>query len=97
MQKKQCAVSKVAKSSRTEPVKATVVCFLFSFFNLSNGSVYEATEPAVKASEAAHEATELVAKASEAAHAQHCFRSRESWTFAPDRRSLLSSLASVRN
>ena len=36
-------------------------------------------------------------KASEAAHAQHCFRSRESWTFAPDRRSLLSSLASVRN
>ena len=71
MQKKQCAVSKVAKSSRTEPVKATVVCFLFSFFNLSNGSVYEATEPAVKASEAAHEATELVAKASEAAHAQH--------------------------
>ena len=38
---------------------------------LSNGSVYEATEPAVKASEAAHEATEPVAKASEAAHAQH--------------------------
>ena len=71
MQKKQYAVSKVAKSSRIEPVKATVVCFLFSFFNLSNGSVYEATEPAVKASEAAHEATELVAKASEAAHAQH--------------------------
>ena len=33
--------------------------------------MYEATEPAVKASEAAHEATELVAKASEAAHAQH--------------------------
>ena len=40
-------------------------------YGLSNGSVYEATEPAVKASEAAHEATELVAKASEAAHAQH--------------------------
>ena len=49
----------------------------------SSCSFFEATEPAVKASEAAH--------------AQHCFRSRESWTFAPDRRSLLSSLASVRN
>ena len=40
-------------------------------YGLSNGSVYEATEPAVKASEAAHEATEPAAKASEAAHAQH--------------------------
>ena len=43
------------------------------------------------------EATEPAFEASEAAHAKHCFRSKESWTFAPDRRALLSSLASVRN
>ena len=90
MQKKQYAVSKVAKSSRTEPVKATVVCFLFSFFNLSNGSVYEATEPAVKASEAAHEATEPAAKGKRGSpcttqreHENILFRVRNdrAWTF----------------